>query len=149
LSDSRGGQDLGASLLFMAIGVVGLWVGREYDFGTTANMGPGFVPMMLSGLLVVLGVLLGARALVRGSLPVDRIRWRPVLVLTAAMLVFAGLMRTAGFAPAVALTALMAAGASRETRWAEALVLAVALSIVCVLIFVVALHQPIAVFGPG
>jgi lysylphosphatidylglycerol synthetase-like protein (DUF2156 family) len=121
LSDSRGGQDLGASLLFMAIGVVGLWVGREYDFGTTANMGPGFVPMMLSGLLVVLGVLLGARAL----------------------------MRTAGFAPAVALTALMAAGASRETRWAEALVLAVALSIVCVLIFVVALHQPIAVFGPG
>jgi hypothetical protein len=146
---SRGGQDLGAALLFVVLGLAGLWFGREYEFGTTANMGPGFVPMMLSGLLVLLGLALGSRALTRGSLPIERVRWRPVLVLTVAMLVFGLLMGTAGFAPAVAFTALVAAAASRETRWGEATLLALALAVVCALVFVVALHQPIAIFGGG
>ena len=143
----RNGQDLGAGLLFIAIGGVGLWWGREYEVGTTANMGPGFVPLALSGLLVLMGVLIGLRACRVAGPAVERIHWRPVLVLTLAMLAFAGLIRTAGFAPAVVATVIVAALASRESRAREFVPMSIALALVCVGVFVLALRQPIAIFG--
>ncbi len=143
----RNEQDLGAALLFIAIGGVGLWWGREYDTGTAANMGPGFVPLALSGLLVLMGLVIGLRACRVEGTSIERIHWRPVLVLTLAMLAFAGLIRTAGFAPAVVTTVIVAALASRESRAREFVPMSIGLALVCVAVFVFALRQPIAVFG--
>ena len=143
----RNGQDLGSGLLFIAIGGVGLWWGREYELGTTANMGPGFVPMALSGILVLMGLAIGLRACRGANTAIDRVHWRPVLLLTLAMLAFAGLIRTAGFAPAIVATVIVAALASRESRAREFVPLSIALAVVCVLVFVVALRQPVAIFG--
>ncbi len=143
----RNGQDLGSGLLFIAIGGVGLWWGREYELGTTANMGPGFVPMALSGILVLMGLAIGLRACRGANTAIDRVHWRPVLLLTLAMLAFAGLIRTAGFAPAIVATVIVAALASRESRAREFVPLSIGLAVVCVLVFVVALRQPVAIFG--
>ena len=145
----RGGQDFGSALLLIAIGAVGLWFGREYDLGSMADMGPGFVPTCLSAIIVVLGIVIGARALLREGPRIDPVRWRAVLFVALALIVFAGLLATAGLAPAVFLSTLVAAQASPELRWKESLPLAVGLTVVCVLVFVYALRQPIAVFGAG
>ena len=42
-------QDLGAGLVFMLIGVAGLYFGSDLAFGTAARMGPGYFPTLLSG----------------------------------------------------------------------------------------------------
>ena len=44
----------------MALGALGLWLGWDYAFGTTARMGPGFVPKLLCWLLVGTGAVVAA-----------------------------------------------------------------------------------------
>ena len=43
-------QDFGASIIFILIGVAGLYFGSELSFGSAARMGPGYFPMIVSGL---------------------------------------------------------------------------------------------------
>ena len=48
-------QDFGAAVVFLAIGVAGLYFGSDLAFGTSARMGPGYFPVLLSGLIIVIG----------------------------------------------------------------------------------------------
>jgi hypothetical protein len=45
----RSPQDLGAGLVFVLIGVAGVYFGTDLTFGTAARMGPGFFSILLSG----------------------------------------------------------------------------------------------------
>ena len=56
-------QDLGAGLVFMLIGLAGLYFGSELAFGTAARMGPGYFPIVLSGLIMAIGIIVGLRGL--------------------------------------------------------------------------------------
>jgi putative tricarboxylic transport membrane protein len=142
-------QDFGAAVLLMLLGLAGLWFGREYELGSVSQMGPGYMPMLLSVGLVAFGAVIGLRSLATEGPPIDRGRLLPSVLILVAVLLFAFLIDTAGLAPAVFVVTVLAAFASVEMRWKEALALAAGLALFCVLIFVYGLRQPIPVFGGG
>ena len=37
-------QDVGAAIILIGLGLVGLWFGRDYDIGSVSRMGPGYMP---------------------------------------------------------------------------------------------------------
>ena len=50
-------QDLGAGLVFVLIGLAGLYFGSDLTFGTAARMGPGYFPILLSAMIAAVGEL--------------------------------------------------------------------------------------------
>ena len=112
-------------------------------------MGPGYFPLVLGGLLVVLGVAIIAKAFVAGEgAEIGSVPWRAIVVIVAAILLFGATIRGLGVVPAVFLSALLAGFSGRRPGLVAPVVIAVALTLTSVLIFVVALQLPLPLFGP-
>jgi hypothetical protein len=140
-------QDLGAAALFILLGSVCLWVGRDYPYGTLARMGPGFFPITLSWLLIGFGILIGALACSFNTGPaVARTNWRGLLLIVVGIILFGFLINSAGLLVTAFIVPLVAAFASSEVRWKEATILSAILAVACVVVFVYGLRQPIPVF---
>lgn len=143
------GTDIAAGLVFMAVAGFFGWQGLGLDMGTTTRMGPGYFPMVLSGLLFVLGAAILIKALGRpDDEPFGRIAWRGILFILPAPVVFGLTVRGLGFVPALFIAALIAAQASARLRPLPALVLAVVVTILSTLIFSYGLGLPFRRFGP-
>lgn len=88
-------------LIVAGIGLVGFIIGRQYEFGTSLRLGPGYFPTVLSVILVLLGLQEAAAALIdkAGSVsePID---WRPLLATLAAVAGFAVAIPFLGLIPA-------------------------------------------------
>ena len=90
--------DILGGLLPACFGVLGLIFGPSLDTGTTRRMGPGYFPKLLSWILIALGGIIaaaGAKATARAE-TVSAIVWRPVALITVAVVVFGVLMDRAG-----------------------------------------------------
>jgi hypothetical protein len=136
-------QDLLAGLLFMAVGALGWMIARHYPLGTAFRMGPGFVPVGLSLILVGLGAIVALRSLFVGATSTGDWMPRSLVFVLAGVLAFAALIETGGLVAAiVAMTAVASLG-SRESRPIEVAIAAAALALAGVLIFVVGLNLPI------
>ena len=143
-------QDIGAAVLIIIMGAVGLWVGRNYRFGTSARMGPGYFPVMLSWLLIGFGIIIGGLAFAFEGPKLMRPNWRGILLVLAGILLFGLLIERVGLAATALAVPLLAAFATPEVRWKEAVALAVGLAVACVVVFIYALRQPMQVFAcPG
>jgi hypothetical protein len=139
----RNPQDLGAAVVFLVIGGVGLYFGRELTFGTAAKMGPGYFPMLLSGLVLVLGLVLAVRSIRVPGPPIERVPLRPILLIVVSVVAFGYLLDALGLAVSAAAVTVLAGYARRKVNLRETLLLAVGLSVFCVLVFVVGLSQPL------
>ena len=136
----RSRKDILAGLTFVGFGMAFALLSIGYGIGTTAGMGPGSFPVVLGGALVLLGVLIVARGIVAGEEgAIGIIPWRAVALILGAVVVFGFTVRGLGLIPSTFVTALMSAFASRRTGVLAAVVIAVGLTVLCVLIFVVAL----------
>jgi len=51
-------RDFWAGLMFALIGGSAMWIARGYPFGSARSMGPGYFPVVLGGLLVILGAVI-------------------------------------------------------------------------------------------
>lgn len=140
-------QDLGAAILLFGIGVGAIWFGREYETGTAGAMGPGYMPMLLSGGLIIFSGLIGFRALTIEGPPLSPTRWRPLILILLSILCFALLIRTAGLLATAFVVPAVAAAASSESRRLQTIALCAFLAVFCVLVFVYGLGQAIPVFG--
>ncbi len=112
-------------------------------------MGPGYFPLVLGGVLVVLGVAIVAKGFVAGEgAPIGSVPWRPAVTIVAALLFFGATIGGLGVVPSVFVTALVAGFAGRRSGVVAPVVIAVGLTAVSVLIFVEALQLPLPLFGP-
>ena len=143
-------KDLIAGLIFIAFGVGFAGIASTYAIGTAFRMGPGYFPLALGGLLAVLGAAIVVQALLgQGDRsPIGPIPWRGIVFLSAAVVVFALSVRRLGLAPALFAASLLAALSSARTSVLAAFLMAVALTLFCVLIFVEALGMPVPLVGP-
>jgi hypothetical protein len=140
-------QDFWAGLLFLGIGCLALWFGRSYAFGTATKMGPGYLPTVLSGALVLVGVFLSLRALALEGPSIEASLIRPQIFILVAIVVFGLLIERVGLAPTIVVVTLIAANASREMRWRETIAVAVGLSVLCVGLFIYLLGQPLTIWA--
>jgi putative tricarboxylic transport membrane protein len=138
-------QDVIAGFLFVLFGALGLWISADYAMGTTFRMGPGYFPRVLCGLLVVLGVILAAKGLVVGGERPEGLHWRPLALVTVAVVGFAGLISTVGLAPAAFAVVLLGALGGPEFRAVEGIALAVLLTAAAIAIFKFGLNMTMPV----
>ena len=52
----RSPKDFCAGLIYLAIGLGAIYIGRELPMGTAFKMGPAYFPTVLGGLLAFIGV---------------------------------------------------------------------------------------------
>ncbi|QIR85364.1 tripartite tricarboxylate transporter TctB family protein [Paracoccus sp. AK26] len=143
------GTDIAAGLLFMAIAAFFAWQGLGLDMGTSLRMGPGYFPMVLSGLLFILGAVILFKAFGRpDDEPIGRFAWRGILFILPAPIFFGLTVRGLGFVPALFITTLIASQASMRMRPLPALILAIVVTILSTLIFSYGLGLPFRRFGP-
>lgn len=141
--------DLLAGSIFIAFGLFFALTSLTYEVGTPFQMGPGFLPLILGGVLVLLGVIVVGSGFVSereeavGSLP-----WRGVVLIPIAFIFFGLTVRGLGLVPALFITTLLAVLSSERVSVLMALAIAVGLTALSVLIFVVALQLRLALFGP-
>jgi hypothetical protein len=139
----RSPQDLGAGLVFVVIGAVGLYFGQDLAFGSAARMGPGYFPILLSTLIIGVGLVLAVKALATDGPPIESIHIRPLFAILAAILGFGILIDRIGLALTTALLTIGAAFARRAVNWKETLLLSVGLALFAVGVFVYGLSQPL------
>ena len=139
-------QDLGAAVLFLAIGVAGIYFGRDLAFGDAAKMGPGFFPTILSCIVVFIGAIVGLRSLSIEGPPLTPTRLRPILFILVSIAAFGYLIERIGLAITVAGVAIIAAYARSVVNPKETIVLALCLSAFSIAVFAYALGQPLPIW---
>ncbi|MBI3434008.1 MAG: tripartite tricarboxylate transporter TctB family protein [Proteobacteria bacterium] len=131
--------DVLAGLMFVAVGALGLFLSRHYPVGTALRMGTGYMPRLLCWILLVLGLLVAAQALVFSRAPPLALQWsgwRPLLFVTLAVLVFGFTIERLGVVAATAFLVLVGAFARRGLRPLEIVATAFLLVVFTVGIFV-------------
>ena len=112
-------------------------------------MGPGYFPLVLGGILVLLGLLTVGKGLTAGAEGrFGNVPWRALVLIVVAVLFFGLTVRGLGIVPATAVTALLTALASYRTGILAAVAIAAGLTVLCVLIFLLALQLRLPMFGP-
>lgn len=142
-------EALASGGIFVAVGCIyGASAMLSLPMGSMISMGPGYFPVVLSGLLVLLGgaiVLRGLRHEGRvafGSLP-----WRAILMIALAILCFAFFIRSLGLFVTVLLTAFLSCLADAKVTALKAATMALAMAVLCTLIFSLGIGLPIPIFG--
>jgi hypothetical protein len=151
LNGKRALTDILAGLIFVAFGLAFATTSLRYEIGTPLRMGPGYFPLALGGILVFLGLLIVGKGFISSSSDEGRlgsIPWRALFLIVLAVLFFGLTVRGLGLVPATAVTALLTALASYRTGILAAVATAAGLTVLCVLIFLLALQLQLPMFGP-
>ncbi len=138
-------KDFLSGLMFIAFGLIALYFGQKLALGTPVRMGPGYVPRMLSLILLGLGVIICIVALVAGSEPVEKPKWKPITLVTIGVVCFALLFERAGLLPALVVLILIASLANDEFKIVEVIGNMVVLAALCTVVFKVGLSMNISI----
>ena len=139
-------ENFWSGLLFVGFGLIALFLSLDYPMGTTMQMGPGYFPTLLGGLLVVFGVIIAATSLKIADEGIKPFAWRPLLLLSAAFTFFGWGIETLGFVPSLLVLSLLSAAAGSEFKWKEALVMTLLLLAGSWALFIWGLEVPFQLF---
>lgn len=138
-------KDFLSGLLFIAFGLAALYFGQKLALGTAVRMGPGYVPRMLSLILIGLGLLICVVALVTSSEAVEKPKWKPITMVTIGVVCFALLFERAGLLPALVVLILLASLGGEEFKLKEVIGNMIVLAALCTLVFKVGLGMNISI----
>jgi len=142
-------KDLAAGAVFVGFGLAFASTASTYEIGNALRMGPGFFPLVLGGLLVLLGVLIAGKAFISPEAgELGPVPWRAAALLVAAIMFFGFAVRGLGIVPTLFVSVLLAALAGPKMRLLPALVIATTLTALSVAIFIYALQLPLRLLGP-
>ena len=135
-------KDFWSGVMLVVIGLGTGYISLDYPFGTVLRMGSGFFPLVLSGLLIVFGLVL----LFRSSTSTEQIEpgWSPrgLVIIPISLVAFGLLLEHGGFVPAMFAVVIGSAAAGTEFKIVEVLALACVLTFLGVAIFVWGLGMP-------
>jgi hypothetical protein len=136
-------QDSLAGLMFAAFGALGLWLGRNYGMGTSARMGPGYLPTILCIGMIVFGAIIAFRGVTIGSGPVAALRLRPIVAVVLGLVAFLLLLQRTGLPIAVFVCVAIGSFATDKVRPVETILLAAFLAITVSMTFILGLGLPL------
>jgi hypothetical protein len=138
-------KDFLSGAMFIVFGLSALYFGHNLSVGTAVRMGPGYVPRMLSYILLALGLLICVVSLFSAGEPVERIKWKPITLVTIGIVCFALLFERAGLLPALVVLVLIASLGGEEFKLTEVIGNMIVLAILCTIVFKVGLGMNISV----
>ncbi len=142
-------KDILAGAVFIVLGLAFAIGSLGYELGDPFRMGPGYVPLALGLIQVALGIMVIAKGFIaREGEAIGSVGWRAVGLITAAVLFFGLTVRGLGVVGALFGATFLSGLARSQTTWREALVIAVGLTILSVVIFIVALRLRLPLAGP-
>ena len=140
--DLRSNKDFLAGLMFIGVGVLAMFMSRDYPMGSALRMGPGYFPMVLGGIMAAFGIYV----MIRGLRTQEKVQgnWslRALFIMPLATVIFGVLMEEAGFIPALVVLIFISAAAGDQFKWIEVLVMAIALTAACTGLFIYGLGLP-------
>jgi hypothetical protein len=142
----RAPKDFWTGVMFIAFGAIAMIVSRNYSLGAAGRMGPGYFPLLLGGLLAVIGLALVVRSFVIDGAPVGRIAILPLCLIVLSVILFGVLLQHAGLIIALLVVIGVSALASRESRPLEVAALAAVVTVFSVAVFVYGLRLPLPVW---
>lgn len=138
-------KDFWAGVMFILVGAVAIMVSRNYPFGSTLRMGPGYFPVLLSSLMIGLGLIVMLKGLrqsekIQGNWPI-----RALILLPFSIALFGSLMEITGFIPALIALIFMSAASGKSFKVNEVLFLTVVMVAISWAIFIwgLGLHYPL------
>jgi hypothetical protein len=139
--------DFASGVMFAAFGAFFVVFAREYDMGTAARMGPAYFPTVLGALLVLIGAGIALRALWfdTGGGRIERVHFRPLLLVLGAVVAFGLLLRPGGLLVALTALVVIASLGSHEFRLRDVLLLAVGLALLVLALFIWGLGMTVPV----
>jgi hypothetical protein len=144
-------KDVLSGLLFITVAAFGLWLSRDYPIGTALRMGTGYVPRLLCWILLGLGVVVLVQGLREGQgarllSSDDHSAWRPVVFVTASLVIFGLCIERLGLVISILLLIGVGAVAARNLRPVETLAAALVLIALSWGIFILGLGLTIPVW---
>lgn len=131
--------DVRAGLLLVGIGAIYLAASLTLSIGSAVRMGSGYFPMIVSGLLCLVGIATVFSGINQVDKPEVVPAWRSLAKIITAVILFGACIRGVGLIPAVMITALLSCWATGQLRFHQALITAVLLSSFCWVVFIVGL----------
>ena len=141
-------KDFWSGLIYIFFGLGAIVIARDYGMGTALKMGAAYFPTRLGGLLILIGAISVIRSFVIRGAPVGAIALKGLVMVVGATLIFGLTVRGAGLAVAIPILIVISAAASSRFRWKPTLLMAVGLTLFCVLVFLKGLGIPLPVVGP-
>lgn len=139
-------QDFVSGLMFAGWGIAGLWIARDYPMGSALRMGPGYMPRMLCWGLIALGAIIAIKGAMVAGEKIERWHWRPLIVVSIAVLAFAFLLEPGGLLAATFAIVVIGAFGGPEFRLIESLILAAGLAVGAIFIFIYGLKLPMPIW---
>jgi putative tricarboxylic transport membrane protein len=140
-------KDVVAGAIFFAFAIGFGVVSTAYPMGSAAQMGPGYYPLLLSGVLGLLGLVIAVVGWRKPAQQMVIVRPLALISVLAAPLLFAVTLRPLGFVAAVILTSLLATMAAPRMSWIARILTAIGLAVGCTAIFIWALGIPLPLLG--
>jgi len=111
-------------------------------------MGPGYFPVVISGLLTLTGVAILLRGRLGETALIENGRWKPLAIVLASIVIFGLLVERLGLPVSVFILIVVAAlGSAKFSLSWRAAAAAAAFSAICGVLFVRLLGIPIPMFG--
>jgi hypothetical protein len=142
----RAPKDFWSGLMFIAFAAAAMLAARGYNLGAAGKMGPGYFPLLLGGVLAVLGAILVARSFVVAGEPVGRFHLLPLAIIALGVCLFGLLIERLGLVISLTIVIVTSALASRESRVLETVALAAVLAAFSVGVFIYALRLPFSIW---
>jgi hypothetical protein len=142
----RNAKEFFAGLMFVAFGGAGLGMARAYPFGSAARMGPGYFPVLVSGLLLILGMMITLRGLTAEGPKLGGFHGKPLAMVLAGIVLFGLALEPLGLGVSVFLLVVLSALGGHEFRFREVVILAFLLAAGSFTVFICGLGLPIPVW---
>jgi hypothetical protein len=142
----RAPKDFWSGVMFCGFAAVAMVAAHGYALGTAGKMGPGYFPLLLGGVLAVLGLILIGRSLTLDGEAVPRIHLGALAVIAVAVALFGLMIEPFGLVISLAVLTVLSALAGAQFRVMETAVLAAVLMAFSVGVFVYALGLPIGLW---
>jgi hypothetical protein len=143
-------RDVLAGLIFLGFGAAFGYAASGYPLGTAFRMGPGYFPLVLAGVLAAIGAAIVAKGVTAAAAEdaLGPVPWRAAILLVAALAFFAATIKGLGLAPSIFGAGLLSALASRQNGPLPAVIIAAALTLLCLAVFHYGLGLSVPVLGP-
>lgn len=147
-------KDFLAGGLVTLIGLAAALQGWQYDFGTLIEIGPGFMPVTLGVLMMIVGLAIAFTGAASNDVetadpPAARPSWVGWSAILAGPLLFILLGRLGGLVPATFACVFVSALGDRNSTYKSSFALAAGVTVLGVVLFSIILRVPMPMLQWG
>ena len=138
----RGPQDYYGGVALAALALFAFWASADLPGMRGFQFGPGTAPRLFAGLMLVLGAAVALLAIFVEGPGLQRYHWRGPVFVSIAILAFAVAIRPLGLVISAFACFMISALGSTEQRWVQTLIVGIAITAFCSLLFPYGLGLP-------